>query len=355
MRIGIIIYGSLETVSGGYLYDRMLVSHLRDRDDEVQVISLPRRSYAGCLLQNLSFRSPVGFDILLQDELNHPSLLGANAGRRESPIISIVHNLRSAEQRRAWQNGLYRRVERRYLESVDGFIFNSESTRASVAALVGAGKAHVVASPGGDRLGESTPDQIRARALEGGPLRLLFLANVTAGKGLEIALDALATLPRMQYSLDVVGSCDTEPVYARRMRRKAMDLQLPVVFHGTLEKELLARQLDQAQVLVLPSRYEGFGIAFLEGMAHGLPALGTSVGAIPELVDDGKNGYLIEPGDAQRLARRLDYLAGHRERVAELGISALISYRSRPTWSQSMEDIRQFLVAVRGRWDSADA
>jgi hypothetical protein len=83
MKIGLLIYGSLETVSGGYLYDRRLVEYLRAQGDEVQVLSLPWRNYARHLADNLSagwlrqLRS-LRIDILLQDELNHPSLFWMN-------------------------------------------------------------------------------------------------------------------------------------------------------------------------------------------------------------------------------------------------------------------------------------
>ena len=79
MKLGFLIYGSLDTLSGGYLYDRKLVDFLRDRGDSVEIISLPWRNYAAHLSDNLYFRLPLKLDLLIQDELNHPSLLCANS------------------------------------------------------------------------------------------------------------------------------------------------------------------------------------------------------------------------------------------------------------------------------------
>ncbi|MDW8327552.1 MAG: glycosyltransferase, partial [Anaerolineales bacterium] len=143
MRLGLIIYGSPDTVSGGYLYDRQLVAHLRAAGDEVEVISLPWRNYATHLTQNFSIElrrrlAAAHFDVLLQDELNHPSLFLLNRRLRlrvRYPFISIVHHLRCCERRPTWQNALYRRIEAAYLRSVDGFVFNSETTREAVSAL----------------------------------------------------------------------------------------------------------------------------------------------------------------------------------------------------------------------------
>src|SRR6188474_2107419 len=122
MKIGLVIYGSLDTVSGGYLYDRKLVEYLRAQSDTVEIISLPWRNYAAHLTDNLTFRLPGNLDILIQDELNHPSLIGANQSKHPYPVISLVHHLRCSELRTNWQNAFYRIIEKKYLNSVDGFI-----------------------------------------------------------------------------------------------------------------------------------------------------------------------------------------------------------------------------------------
>jgi len=160
MHIGIIIYGSIDTMSGGTLYDRRLVNYLRKQGDNVEIISLPWGSYLSHLTDNFHFRLPANLDILIEDELTHPSLLFANGQPHPYPVVSLVHNLHSSEKRPAWQNTFYRTIERQYLRSVDGFIFNSQTTRAAVNALIGNNrttsspdKPYVIATPGGDRLG----------------------------------------------------------------------------------------------------------------------------------------------------------------------------------------------------------
>jgi hypothetical protein len=104
MRVGLVIYGSLETVSGGFLYDRKLVEYLERKGDAVEVISLPRGNYALHLLDNLSqslhrrLRS-ARFDVLLQDELDHPSLFWLNRrlkGVLPYPLFTIVHHSQRA-------------------------------------------------------------------------------------------------------------------------------------------------------------------------------------------------------------------------------------------------------------------
>ncbi len=346
MNVGLIIYGSLDTMSGGYLYDRKLVEHLRSQGDEVQIISIPPAGYLSHLWSGLSFRLSSRFDILIEDELVHPSLLFANRRPRHTPVVSLVHNLHSSERRAAWKNALFRLLERFYLASADGYIFNSGVTQDSVTRLVGDRKPSVLASPGGDRLGSLDLETVQHRALAPGHLHLLFLANVTPLKGLHVLLDALANVPVDSCSLDVAGSLSVDVPYAARMQRFARDLPVPVAFHGVLDGQLLAEMLRRSDVLVVPSFYEGFGISYLEGMAFGLPAIGTTAGAIPQMIHDGVNGYVIAPGDAAALAAIITRLSSDRQLLVHLSTGALESFQLAPTWQQSAETVRRFLLEI---------
>jgi len=348
MKIGLIIYGSLDTVSGGYLYDRKLVESLRKHSDQVEIISLPWRNNAAHLTDNIHFRLPRGFDLIIEDELNHPSLLEANRKKHSCPVISLVHNLHSLEPRPAWQNDLYRVVERSYLNSVDGFIFNSKTTRKAVKVLIGDKKPFIVANPPTDRFGlHLDENQICSRAKEPNPLRLLFLGNVIPLKGLHVLLQALRD-PTFDFRLDVVGSLTVNFAYARKMQEKAnaYGLSSKVFFHGILDGEPLVERFEYAQVLVIPSSYEGFGIAYLEGMGFGLPAIATTSGAALEFIANSENGYLIPPENSLILAERLTTLANDRELLARMSITALKRYQGQPTWEETVDSIRDFLLQM---------
>jgi glycosyltransferase involved in cell wall biosynthesis len=351
MKIGLVIYGSLDTLSGGYFYDRKLVEYLRSQGDSVEIISLNWRNYLAHLTDNLAFRLPPGLDVLIQDELNHPSLLRANQASHPYPVISLVHHLRCSEQRPAWQNAIYRLVERYYLNSVDAFIFNSATTREAVRALVGTGNPDLVAYPPTDRFGSGLPAEaehpaelIRLRAVESAPLRLLFIGNVIPRKGLHTLLKALPLLPAGSYRLDIVGSLTFDPTYAGEMRKLATGIgPTAIEFHGALDNDLLVQKFKHAQVLVVPSSYEGFGIVYLEGMAFGLPAIGTSAGAAPEIISDGETGFLIAPEDSQALASRLTTLSMDRELLLHMSLNAWQRYQQQPKWVRTAEKIRTFL------------
>lgn len=350
MRAGLVIYGSLATVSGGNLYDRRLVDYLRQQGDTVEIIALPWRRYGRHLTDNIAAGLPSrlagDYDVLLQDELCHPSLAWAN-GRfaRRVPVVAIVHHLRCSEARPRWQNTLYRGVERRYLRSVDGFVFNSRTTQRAVESLAG-GRPHVVAYPGGDRLTVPAEDK---RDWRRAPLRLLFVGNLIPRKGLHTLLASLASL-RAEWRLSVVGRA-ADPAYARRVAARAARPPLAgrVTWCGALSDAALAVEMAAAHVMVVPSDYEGFGIVYLEGMAFGLPAIATTGGAAAELITDGVDGYLVAPGDTVALAERVAALADDRTRLAHMSAAARARFAGWPTWDESCAAIRDFLLDITER------
>ena len=354
MRIGLIIYGSLETITGGFLYDRMLVEHLRRQGDQVEVVSLPWRSYGRSLGHNLS-RSlfhrlrNAPFDILLQDELTHPSLFWLNRRVRRAakyPIVAIVHLLRSVEPRPAWQNRLYGWVERRYLRSVDGSIWNSQATRRAAETLGSQGRPGVVAYPGGDHLTPTiSKREIGKRAREAGPLRVLFVGNVSPVKGLHTLIEALSHMPSGTWRLSVIGSLTAASGYVGSVRNQIgrTGLSDHIELLGALPNIEVAAHLERSQVLAVPSAHEGFGIAYLEAMGFGLPAIASAHGAASEVVGHGQEGFLVAPGDAEALVQHLTRLHQDRGLLASMGLKARERYAAHPSWAESGETVRSFL------------
>jgi glycosyltransferase involved in cell wall biosynthesis len=376
MRIGFVIYGSLDTLSGGYLYDRKLVEYLRFKGETVEIISLPWRNYAAHLTDNFWFRLPNviasaegaqrrrgamatpshfsrRFDILIQDELNHPSLIFANRGKHPYPVISLVHHLRCSERRPKWQNIFYGLVEKKYLKSVDGFLFNSRTTERAVTHILEDSKPGIVAHPPTDQFGEPVSEAEIITRAQIHPLRIIFLGNVIERKGLHTLFKAIRTQPSA-FRVDVIGSLTSEPGYVKQMKELIAHNNLAsyVFFHGSLGKALLIEKLKQAHVLVVPSSYEGYGIVYLEGMCFGLPAIGTTAGAAREIISDGADGFLIEPENADRLAGRLKSLNQDRWLLIRMSLAARQRYLRQPKWEETAGQIREFLhsfLATIGR------
>jgi glycosyltransferase involved in cell wall biosynthesis len=357
MRVALVLYGDLNLVSGGFLYDRRLVDYLRGQGDEVEIVSLPWRSYPLGLLDNFSpglRRRLAGLkaDVVLQDELAHPSLWWINGhfrARARTPVVAIVHHLRCSEARPAWQNRLYRLVERRYLASVDGVIFNSRTTKETVENLTGRGKPSVVALPGANRFPSRVGrEELAARVRKPGPLGLLFVGNVIPRKGLHTLLSVLDILPREEWRLTVVGSLEADPAYVQQIRDQVSraGLDASVEFTGILEDEKLAARLACNHVMAVPSFYEGFGIVYLEGMSFGLPALATTAGGAQEIITHGRDGFLTPPGDVGALASCIRTLMADRTLLLAMSRAAQARFAAHPTWEEAGAAVHRFLRSL---------
>ena len=354
MKIGLLLYGGLDAVTGGTIYDRYLVNFLESQGMQVENISLPWRNYPAWLADNFSRALAeklisLDVDLLIQDELCHPSLFLLNQRikpRLRYPIISLTHHLRSSEEHPLWARWLYRVVERRYLHSVDGFIFNSKTTQATVETFLPTLPPHVVAKPGGDRLGGALSEmEIQQRASRPGPLRVVFLGSITRRKQPHLILEACAKLPPGLLKVLLIGSQDAEPGYAHRVRKMISGLagSIDVTLEGPLNLNPLIGALRTQDILVVPSTYEGFGIVYSEGMAMGLPAIGTHRGAAHETIRHSENGFLIKPGDAGALAEYLCSLAVDRPRLLKMSLAARESYQGGPTWEGMGQIVHTFL------------
>ena len=359
MHIGLIIYGSIDTVSGGYLYDRQLVAALERAGHTVDIVSLPNRGYFHHLIDNVSpgFRrqlrqKPV--DLWLQDELNHPSLFWLNRWlRRHSrvPIVSIVHHLRVSEAHPASLQSLYHPIEKAYLNGCDGFLFNSHTTKRSVERLVGKATADShIALPAGDRFAGVDVKQITSRiqSRHKAPLKIIFVGNLTPRKGVETLIEAIGHLPPNRFTATLIGNLSSDQAYASQIEQQIERLGDPyrISMTGRLPDHELEAAFHAADLLVVPSQYEGFGIVYLEGMGFGLPAIGTTAGGAGELIEEGHNGYLIRPGDAKALAAHLARLESDRDHLLSMSLVARARFEAHPSWENSMAGAVPFLQSL---------
>ncbi len=359
MKLALVIYGRLDTLTGGFIYDRFLVDALRRRGHSVEVIGLPWRPYPLCLADNVSRRVRArfftgGWDILLQDALTHPSLVGLNRSlraRNRTPLVGIVHQVLCLQPHHGWLNRVYRFMEKPYLASLDAFLFTSEATHRQVRRLIAAERPQRVARPAGSRLGGlPSPDAIAARAGSAGPLELLFVGNLAPVKGLEELIEALARIPRTGWRLTIVGDPDFDRSYARRVRRRVSRLRLSseVAFLGRLEGRALSAVFRRCHVLAMPYAHEGFGIAALEAMGFGLPVIGSTRGGVGEFVRHGENGWRVAPDDPESFRRCIETLQTDRLRLTQMGQSAYATHRAWPTWEEAMDEACLFLEELAG-------
>jgi glycosyltransferase involved in cell wall biosynthesis len=156
-----------------------------------------------------------------------------------------------------------------------------------------------VAEPGADAA-DLAPGTATAGAL-------LSVAAVIPGKGHDVLLDALAMLAGLRWHCLCVGSLERDPAFAESLRRRVLDggMEGRVRFSGPQTGADLARSYGAADVLVLPSRSETYGMVVTEALARGLPVVAAEVGGVPEAlghgVDGTRPGLLVPPDDAAAL------------------------------------------------------
>jgi glycosyltransferase involved in cell wall biosynthesis len=355
LKIGFAIYDNLENYSGSSLYMRKLVDFFHIQGDQVTMVTMPVQNYF-FRLSNAYINSflerfyQYDFDFLIIDELTHPSLDWMN--RRfikptTYPVISMIHQLRTSEPHPKSIKWIYRQFEKKYILSVDGFIYNSQATKHAVEAVAGKKLKGVVAFPSGDRLPHQLGvHQIVQRAHQE-ILNIIFVGSIIPRKGLHILMKALARITNKNWFLNIVGNMRLDPTYAQDIMRFVETHQLTnhIKFHGKLSDEKLEELLNLSHVLAVPSTYEGFGIVYLEAMGFGVVPIGTKAGGAREIIFSGQDGYLISADQAQEdLAKKLEALLNDRNRLAAMGVASFHKYKQYPTWYETCERIRAFLA-----------
>jgi len=161
----------------------------------------------------------------------------------------------------------------------------------------------------------------------------------------------MAKLPAELCTLTIIGNLTADKDYVREIRRQidVCKLSARVTIPGALPDEELVARLRSAQVLAVPSSYEGFGIVYLEGMGFGLPAIGTLAGGAREIISHGENGFLIAEGDILALAECLRNIAYDRDWLSLMGKNAHERYLFHSTWQQSCRNITSFLERVKSQ------
>jgi glycosyltransferase involved in cell wall biosynthesis len=182
---------------------------------------------------------------------------------------------------------------------------------------------------------------------------LVCVAAVQPGKGHDVLLAALATLSHLDWHCTLVGSLDLDPDFVDELHKTAADSGIVdrVRFVGELGYDDVRAAYAGADLLVLPSRAETYGMVVTEALAHGLPVVASSVGGVPEALghgDDGSlPGLLVPPDDRAALAGALQRWLEDPVLRRRLRRSAGLRRMTLPTWSRTTARVAEALGAVR--------
>lgn len=190
------------------------------------------------------------------------------------------------------------------------------------------------------------PAEPAAPRLEG-PLRLLCVGRLSFEKGHTVLLSALAELRGrgVDFSCTLVGDGPLRGALQRQAA--ALGLLDRLVFTGSAEPARVAEHYAACDVVVLASLSEGVPVVLMEAMARGLPVVATRVGGVPELVEHGRTGLVVDPGDSAALAAALAQIAQNRDWALGLGREAVVKVRNHFNISRSAAALaRLFAEAV---------
>jgi glycosyltransferase involved in cell wall biosynthesis len=337
--------GSLDQRTGGYTYDRRVIAELRRLGCDVDVIDLgdgfprPAPDTVNEVLPRLR-RVPAERPIVVDGLALGVLPRAAQALRATHRVIALVHHPLALESGLTPEHAkALRDSERAALAAVRHVIVTSPATaRILVADFCVPPEAITVALPGSER----------AAAVPKAPhdgINLLAVGAVVPRKGYDVLVEALGRLTDLDWQLVIAGDCtrdrDTAGDLATSVVRKRLSRRVRMA--GAVGDEELDALHRDADVFVLASRYEGYGMAYAAAIAHGLPVVGTKSGAIPETVPDGA-GILVAPEDVAALAAALRTMitdATLRERCMVAARSAPL-----PTWEAAAHAFLRVLRAV---------
>jgi alpha-maltose-1-phosphate synthase len=171
-----------------------------------------------------------------------------------------------------------------------------------------------------------------------GPLKVLFVGGIGQRKGIKYLLEAVQQLNSAHVELSLLG-----PAPADDRPLKAFSKWY--TYLGRTDQAGVVRKMQQADVLVLPSVFEGFGLVIIEAMATGLPVITSTHSCGPEVIREAVDGFVLRPDDVDGLAQKIAWCAEHRTQLTEMGRSAH-EQSKKFSWDAHRERLKQLLIEI---------
>lgn len=303
-----IVAGDPAQLTGGYVYDARIAAALRSQGWSIDVIGLggsfpePDSASAHALDDALA-KQPNGTRVVI-DGLAMGGLpeVVAKHGERLDLTALVHHPLADETGLDDAQRTQFMISETRALSATCRVIATSAFTARRLADFNVAPERIAVVEPGVD----ASPLAVSANADRDGTQQLLCVATLTPRKGHDVLIDALAQLGKHDWQCDCIGALDRDLAHARAMTAKILQHGLGNRLHllGGREPEALNDAYHDADVFVLPSHYEGYGMVVSEALARGLPVITTTGGALAHTLPR-EAGLAVPPGDVAAFAEAL--------------------------------------------------
>ncbi|MDF2115871.1 glycosyltransferase family 4 protein [Roseiarcaceae bacterium H3SJ34-1] len=345
MKAAFVIPGDIETLTGGYIYDRRVLDLLPSHGVDISLCRLPGGfpfPDTDDLAQTQTALARIHPDaIMLVDGLAWGALPPDVAGTLGPGVVALCHHPLGLEAGLTQQHSeAFLANERQTLALADHVIVTSGTTRDTLIDLFDLPAGRItVAEPGVD----PAP---RAKGSGGAPV-LLAIGTVIPRKGYDVLIDACAQIADCDWRLVIAGSLERSPETARAMlaQIEACGLKDRITLAGEISSDVLENAYGTADVFVMSSHYEGYGMALAEALAHGLPIVTTTGGAMVSTVPD-EAAIKVPPGDADVLAKALRQVVTDRNTRSTLAEAAWRAGQSLPRWNDTAATIAAVLQDV---------
>jgi len=334
-----IISNDKESKCGGDIYFYELIKYFRKKDSRLVVIGFNRISNkvkwsrVVCNLWFFFVTAKYKNAIIIQEAYFKNYLVICNILTRIFTRAKVV--IFFQELRRFPVSGFRRicskMILRIFLKTADIVIGNSEYLKREVVSE-GYPEDRVFSIPPSYQKLTSPADDKKNKNNE--QISLLCVGNYREIKGQKYLIEAMRIINNPQVVLYLVGSPDRDYPYYLNLKDqiREYDIERQVFFTGWLQGEELARMYLSADIFVLPSLYEAFGMVLLEAMSYKLPVVASNIGGIPEIIKDGENGFLSPPSDPVSLASVLQKFIKSKELRIEMGKRGNEMVWSFPSW-----------------------
>ncbi len=338
------IPGDLNTPTGGYIYDRTVMGLLPALGVEVEHLALPDGfpyPNAQILQQTERMFAAVRANVLVIDGLALGALPPALLSRVPVPIIALHHHPLGLETGLAPQDRDALLASEKAATAVARHVVVTSHTTADTLRELGFAPPPpvTVAIPGTDRGPRSTGSA--------GGFEIISVGTIVPRKGYDVLVAALHRLRGEAWSCTIVGGLDRDIACTEALRAQvsALSLNERIRFAGVLDAEEINALYARADVFALPSRYEGYGMAFAGAMSRGLPILATTAPAIPGTVPP-EAGILVAPDDADALAEAIVTLKRDPALRRRLGDGAWAHAQTLPRWEDTAAIIAKVIEEV---------
>lgn len=348
-RAVFVVAGRLDARTGGSIYNARMTTALRARGWAVDVRELdgdfPTPSSAAVAAAAAMLTAVADDSIVLVDGLAYgamPDVVTEHGARLR--LIALVHmSLADEFGIDAAEAATRAAAERRALSAASEVVVTGR-TMIDVMSARGVPVDRItVVTPGTDRMPA-------ARGSDGSVVQLLCVSALTPGKGHDVLLRALAENRSHQWHLTCVGSTTRSAATVAALRHlvRERDLGTRVTFLGELGGSSLDAQFDRADVFVLATLRETFGMAVAEALARGIPVISTATGEIPFLVGDSA-GIVVPAGNSDALAVALKRLLADAALRMKLQAGAIDARDRLTTWDEAASTMAAVLERAANR------